>query len=39
LLVFEKTLKKIFTVSKDRGANIRHGVGDLDEGGSVIVVY
>jgi len=39
LLVFEKIPKKIFTVNKDRRTNIRHDLGDLDEGGCVIVMY
>jgi hypothetical protein len=37
--VFEKMLKKIFTIDKDRGNNIRHDMEDLYEGGSVIVMY
>jgi len=34
-----KIPKKIFAVNKDRGTNIRHDLGELDEGGCVIVMY
>jgi len=38
--VFEKKItKKIFKVNKDRWTNVRHDLGDPDEGGCVIVMY